>query len=63
MRRDGYRFVSPPGALRLTGRRIKITEEDKKLVELMRADLQEKYGKILSKDEVDQFRNKHRITH
>jgi len=63
MRKDKYRFVSPPGALVFTGKSVKITDEDKKLAKLMRADLERKYGKVLSNDEVAQFRIKHRVTH
>lgn len=63
MRKDKYRFVSPPGALRFTGERVKVTDEDTKLVGLMRADLKSKYGKILTQNEVEQFRKKHHIIH
>lgn len=63
MRKDKYRFVSPPGALRFTGKSIKITDEDNQLAKHMRVDLERKYGKVLSKDEVEQFRVKHRATH
>ncbi|GEM_PF-1774006 len=63
MRRDKYRFVSPPGALKPTGIKVKITPEDEKLVRDMQDDLERKYGKILTKDEVEQYRKTHRLTH
>ena len=62
MRRDKYRFVSPPGALQITGERVKITSEDQELVKIMRNDLLYKYGHILSPDDVQKFRKKHRLT-